>query len=360
MHSINRKSVEPLYRQAAQILREQITSGLYEVGGRLPSIRELSKHMGLNHVTIRQAISQLADEGLLVSEHGRGTYVLEGRAASSKLEGISIVLPSLEFSLCEAISRGVSMTVRDRDISVAVKDYETNPIIEAEYLEYFMTRKNQGAILYSSLEPQAIFSVIKTIFQETPLVLIDRYIQDVPTWHATSDNVQGGYDITRHLIERGYKRIVFAYDVDVTSVRLRMEGYRRAMEESDLRTKSYILNSPGYPSKLPCDTTRKLMQNGPIPEAIVYANDLRALMGLREIKAMGFKVPGDIAVTGFDDTPMAALSDPPLTTMRQNALEVGKAAAELLLEQAAMAPAQRKHNPKTRTVPMELVVRQST
>ena len=150
---------------------------------------------------------------------------------------------------------------------------------------------------------------------------------------VTVDNRGAVRDVTRRLVDAGHVHIAFLGGRFAASDRSRARhaGYRDAMAAAGL---------PSWrPVELPFDAdgrvfeaaVAELLERLRRPTALVCSNDLLALQSVRAARRLGLDVPGELSVVGFDGMPMAALAEPPLTTIRQPAREMGHAAAALLL-----------------------------
>jgi DNA-binding LacI/PurR family transcriptional regulator len=153
---------------------------------------------------------------------------------------------------------------------------------------------------------------------------------DVPFVGAT--NWAGGRSATRHLVELGHRRIAMIGGPDrVLFSRARLDGYRSAMDAAGLPVDADPV--------VPADLTREdghaaaldLLNRPHRPTAIFTCNDLQALGVYQAARAVGLRIPTDLSVVGFDDLPIAALVDPPLTTIHQPLTEMAIAATELAL-----------------------------
>jgi len=167
------------------------------------------------------------------------------------------------------------------------------------------------------------------------------------------DQVEGGRRAIRHLAELGHSEILhIAGPQDWTEADSRMQGYLRALDESDLRPRAPVLGdwtaSFGYYAGLELLRMRDFT-------AVFAANDQMALGFLHACRDAGLDVPGDVSVVGFDDIPEAAHLAPPLTTVRQDFAELGRrAVAQLLRELRGEAAVE------SEPIIPELVVRGST
>jgi DNA-binding LacI/PurR family transcriptional regulator len=170
------------------------------------------------------------------------------------------------------------------------------------------------------------------------------------------DNVQGGRDVTTHLIEQGRKRIAFIGTATSATPEFldRHTGYARALEAAGL-VRSLTLHVDALSSEADGhDATVRLIARGEPFDAIVCASDLIGLGAMRALQAAGLRIPDDVAVTGFDDILAAGLANPPLTTVTQQPGEAGALLVDTLLELVRNEPA------ASRMLPARLVVRRSS
>lgn len=169
---------------------------------------------------------------------------------------------------------------------------------------------------------------------DTPFVRWGANTTSVSTCSIGCDNFHGGWQITEHLIGVGHKNFAFVGNVDdgAPEFLARYQGHCKALEDHelavnpDLQADAENTEEAGYEAALALLATNK-----PI-DAIVVASDLIAAGVLRALDHRGIAVPGDIAVTGFDDIPIARFTKPALTTCRQNAASAGVLLVDKLVE----------------------------
>ncbi|MDP9866252.1 DNA-binding LacI/PurR family transcriptional regulator [Streptosporangium brasiliense] len=163
------------------------------------------------------------------------------------------------------------------------------------------------------------------------------------------DNTGGAERAVRHLVEQGRRRIAtIAGPQDMIAGIDRLTGYRDALRDSDRRS---IVAVGDFTRESGAVAMRQLLADDPELDAVFVANDLMALGALRTLRRAGRRIPGDVAVVGFDDIPAAAYADPPLSTVRQPTVEMGRRLARMVLKQEEGTPV---------VLPTELVVREST
>ena len=176
-----------------------------------------------------------------------------------------------------------------------------------------------------------------------------------------ADDLQGGMDATRHLLDLGHRRIAFLGGIRSRAAHLRRyEGYRCALQQADVTVEpSLNLPSQSHGFATQEDGYRCMLAALALPEpptAVFARNDACAIGALHAAHVRGVRVPQDIAIVGFDDIPLAAYQAPPLTTVAQPIHEQGRTAAQFLLSRMrGEVPAQ-----QSRMMPCHLIVRAST
>jgi DNA-binding LacI/PurR family transcriptional regulator len=194
-------------------------------------------------------------------------------------------------------------------------------------------------------------------FADRPAVSVGYYAPAGCTATVHADDRQGAHAATRHLIELGHARIgVISAARPLTALARRLEGYHDALGEAGLPADPGLIALGDFSPESGHQAATELLARHPRPTAIFAFNDRMAMGAIRCLREAGLSVPGDIAIVGFDDIPAAALADPPLSTVRQPAQDMGASAARLLFERI-------EHNvtsPAEAVLPTELVLRASS
>lgn len=190
-----------------------------------------------------------------------------------------------------------------------------------------------------------------------PIVCVDPHTgpSDLPT--IDSDNLRGAQLATEHLISLGHRSIALLTGrADLQSARLREEGYRLAMADAGIRVEERLVVPGDYDPGVSAESARELLTSAQRPTAIFAANDISAIATVETAVELGFRVPEDLSVVGFDNVPESALSTPPLTTVHQPIREMGRCAVDLLVRLIRGQTS----GPLQITLATNLVVRQST
>ncbi len=167
------------------------------------------------------------------------------------------------------------------------------------------------------------------------------------------DNIGGGLLATRHLLQQGCRRIVFLGDAQLPEVHLRRRGYEQALQEAGLPTDPALELPVPFEIVAARQALDRLCASQVAFDGVVACSDLLALQAVQAVRASGREVPGDVAVVGYDDMPLATWSDPPLTTVHQPVAGAGAEIVEALLTLL------RGERASPRTLPVHLVVRAS-
>ena len=199
--------------------------------------------------------------------------------------------------------------------------------------------------------------VERLLRSEVACVGVDMPISGANNRSVMSDNVAGGALAVRHLAELGHTRIATITGlIETAPARDRLRGYREEIQRLGLAYRDdYVVYGDYYVDSGSTGMEALLALEEP-PTALFAASDLMAAGALGAIGRAGLRAPGDMAVVGFDDIGFAALTEPPLTTLRQDKAGLGAAAGEVLVSLIGEAP-----DPQAAvTLPVELVVRGST
>lgn len=328
-----------LCSQIVRSIESAITSGAFAVGERLPSISRLGEQFGVSRMTIIMALKELKAAGYLESRPRSGFYVC--RPANSELPAsqrtlVALLVTAMQNTFYAKIVAGAEEECRKAGYRLVVANSKNDPLLEAEHI-----RELAGQVAGLIIAPvtgapnYAAYSIL--LERQVPWVFVDRFIEGLAVPCVATDNVQGGYLATQHLLEMKRRRI-YMVSVDGTSTfRERAEGYRKALQEFGVPFDSRLIRSRGDDNHTAgYILTREILEEEKArkqqaPIGLFAVNEEIASGCYLAIREAGFSIPRDVAVVGYDDLSALHL-DPPLTTIRQPLTEFGSAAVELLLE----------------------------
>lgn len=347
----------------AQTLRERVREGRYLEMGRLPSERDLVREFGVHRKTIHAALERLIDEGLLVQETKRGTF-LRKEGLPSRIVGRKVLLVNTRNPHSTSVSQvieGMRPALEDAGLGFAWQDSapargRITPRLPT--LEDIQSHDAAAVVLWppSMADPGRL----REWQRELPLLLIDRRVLGMHADVVRFDDVEGGRLATRHFLDRGHRKVAFVGDeAHVDTVYHRWMGYIRAHEEVGIGV-GFVQTATFYGLSEPLfsATMRALLKRDDDPiTAVVCSNDITATQLVGFLRQEGLRVPEDVAVTGYGDivpTYMTALG---LSTIAQPFEALGRTAAEVILKR--LAPGGLGHPPFDVALPVRLVVRQT-
>jgi LacI family transcriptional regulator len=187
-------------------------------------------------------------------------------------------------------------------------------------------------------------------------IVIQGAFPGLPAASVDVDNVAGARRAVEHLISLGHTRIACITNAPLvyTAAQDRLDGYRQAMGAAGLPTPKELVAEAAFDAPSGHAAMNELMSRATF-DAVFVASDVVALGAIGALREAGRKVPDDVSIVGFDDIPLAAYFDPPLTTVRLPAFELGQAVGRALLERISQ-----RAMPTRTLLPTELVVRAST
>jgi len=271
---------------------------------------------------------------------------------------ISVIVPFFTRpSIIERL-RGVENTLVQTEYDLIVYNVET-PARRDQCLREVPRRGRADGVLVISLPPRQE-DVAYLAKANVPIVLVDAHHPSLSQLNRlVVQDVRGGQQVTRYLIELGHRRIGFVGDApnspfNFTSSNDRLQGYRAALHRAQLPfVRDYVIHAE-HGRVQARERVEGLLAGPDRPTAIFAASDTQAMGVLEAARALGLRVPHDLSVVGYDDIEVAEYLG--LTTMRQSLYESGKRGVELLLH-AIEHPYAR---PVYQVLPTELIVRQTT
>lgn len=194
-----------------------------------------------------------------------------------------------------------------------------------------------GIFLFEGVERFGTEEVKQMESQKIKGIFLDRDIEGANIGSITFNSHASAYRLTEELIKQGHKNIMFiSGPYDVQDSVDRMAGFRDAMKAYGLPCGEEQIIHGFFTEQVTYETVRKMAQDGkPMPEAFVAGNDSSAMGCIRALRELGYTVPGDISVAGFDDIELARYFEPALTTVRMPISTQGRMAVEMLLNMIA-------------------------
>ena len=244
---------------------------------------------------------------------------------------LGIVVPDLMHSYFAEICRGIEGIAKPLGYQNLICSTEEDAANEQVEIEALLPRTD-GLIVASSAPPAETAFYRKIIKERGKIVLIDRQLDGVQFPAVTTDDVKVGLLATEHLIKLGHRRVGHLKGTVASTAALRFEGYQRALANERIAFDPSLVKECGFSEREGYESMRGWLENGDAPQAVFAANDPAAIGAMSAISEAGLRIPNDIAIVGGGNIHYGDMLKVPLTTVAWSTLEMGRAAAHLLIE----------------------------
>ncbi|MGN1194022.1 MAG: LacI family DNA-binding transcriptional regulator [Acutalibacteraceae bacterium] len=300
------------------------------------SMVDIAKRSGVSIATVSRIINKNGryskeTERRVLDVIEKSGYQLNLNAKSlrtNKSQTIGVIVPDITNEFFAKIVRSVEKYIMPKGYTVIVCDSDESEKLESTHISTLAAKGVDGIIHISTC------SDVKKIqdMYPIPVVYIDRRPKNAGSL-VISDNETGGFLATKHLIEKGCRRILMVRDKNpYSTVRHRYLGYVGAHEQFSIDVdKSLVIEAEVSYSAAKNAVLQKLKEDKTI-DGIFCNNDNMALGALHAALELGYKIPDDIKIVGFDDITITQICNPPITTVRQDTDLFGKKSVEILLK----------------------------
>lgn len=297
----------------------------------------------------RARVEQVAAE-LNFTPHGAARSLTTRRTHT-----FGVVLPDLYGEFFSEVIRGMDPLARRNGYHLLLSSSHDNRR-DIEFALQAMRGRVDGLIVMSpdvSAKELAPF-----LPRDIPVVLLNCDVGEDGALDALNvDNFGGARDMVLHLAGLGHQRIAMIAGSDSNfDARERMRGYRAALGEAGLLTADEWVVEGGFTEEGGFEAALELARCDPRPTAVFCANDSMAIGAMSALRSMGLHVPGDVAVAGFDDVPIARYFSPALSSVQVDVHRLGARAVEMLCNALGKEKAQA---PVHETLSTRLVLRRS-
>jgi LacI family transcriptional regulator len=270
----------------------------------------------------------------------------EGRSAV-----IGIAVPDVADPFFAAVTKEIELAARENDMAIVVTSLGDNPSLEQGIIETTVRRQIGGLIIAPITADQSYLARWQDSF---PIVFIDRAPTKLNADYFVEDDFGGAFEATQHLIAHGHRRIAIVGDsTEVPTTRLRLEGYRAALEGAGLGNDEELVALGSRDADAAARVCETLLALPDAPTAIFSSNARFSIGVFPALQALNRT---DIALISFGDFPMADVLQPSVSVIDQDPRRVGRVAAERILARIA-APAKRLR--RKNVLPVRLIERQS-
>lgn len=364
MNKDNKSTV--YYKEVQADIKNKINKGDFKAGNKIPSERELCDHYSVSRTTIRKAIDNLVSQSYLKKEPGKGTFVLDRNIKTNFDENLT---GNILFVRCiHSDHKNNNSTGNDifyPELLIGIEEYMSTEgyhciyktinetTIQQEKIEQLIS-KVEGVIWGGELYNKEFLDHLLDI--KIPLVFVSPSFQVENTDSVNIDDFNGAKKAVDYLIKNNHRKIAFiAGDNKSHPSQEREKGYTEALKSEKIKVNNELVIANGWEFEDGYQAFKELINKKLKFTSIFAASDSLALGAMSAAKDMGYNIPEDLSIIGFDDVALSNQVKPNLTTMHVMKKEMGETAAKLLFE---LISDQRSY-PVNVVLPVSLVERNS-
>lgn len=330
------------------------------------TIKDIASKLNVSIATVSRALSGHPDISektkSLIIETSRSMGYHPNLMASGlikrKSRTIGVIVPTINRQFWSNTISGIEKIAHEAGYKVMICQSNEQFEREKENIELLANSMVDGLLMAASKETTDFQHIQHVLDRGIHVLMFERVIEELPVSAVLTDDFQGAFQITEHLLNGGCRRIAHITGPGTLKVcHRRMEGYAAALKKHGVVFDETLVMESDFTHEAAREATRKLYDLPQPPDAIFGFADIMAIGVLLEVKEMGLRVPEDVAIAGFGNDDVSALVHPSLTTMSQPSFEIGRKSATLLIEELSGEGPSVK---KLEVIKPQLIIRDST
>lgn len=314
---------------------------IYEVKGNSEvTIYDVAKALNISPSTVSRALKDhphISKETkkkirMVASEMGYQRNTFASNLRQKNTNTIGVVVPRLDSYFMASALAGIEKVTSGNSYGLIISQSQESWRKEIFCVSTLFNSRVDGLLVSLAYDTKNL-DHFKILFKkDIPVVFFDRVADCNGCTSIIIDNYKAGYEATTHLIEQGCRRIVHLGGNMLRNVYSeRLKGYRQALTDNKIEYDQDLVLISDMSGQAGRDTAARILKMKPRPDGVFTSNDTTAVAIMVELERAGLKIPGDIAVAGFNNEPVSKVVQPNLTTIDYPAREIGELAAISLI-----------------------------
>lgn len=304
------------------------------------TIYDIARELKLSSATVSRALSdhpavKQATKKKIVTkarEMGYRTNAFASNLRKQKTHTIGVLMHELHSYFMVSVLAGIEKIAAAENYDILIGHSAESGAKEVANVENLFHKRVDGLIASLAFDTPDLSHFDCFLQKNIPVVFFDRVEESSAGTKIIIDNFKAGYTATRHLIEQGCKRIVHITGSNTRNVyALRYEGYRKALEDHGIPFNDEFVFTTDMDRDDAVNVSKRIAEMNPRPDGLFAAGDFTAAVCMQTLKQLGFRIPEDIAVIGFNNDEISTLMEPRLSTINYPGVEVGEVAARNLI-----------------------------
>jgi LacI family transcriptional regulator len=330
------------------------------------TIKDIARALNVSASTVSRALNNSPDLSnatkQLINDYAKAHHYKPNLLALSikkrESNNIGVIVPQIIHHFFSSVLEGIMDVAEKEGLNVLLFRSRDNYEKEVLSVHQLISSRVCGVLTSIAKETTQYEHFQELVDNNIPVIFFDRICVDIPSNRVVIDDYAGSLTATEHLIRTGCKRIAFfCSPLNLEISKNRRAGYMDALRKNNIAVDNDLIKiCDDYDGAIPVAT--EMLQSENRPDAFFAVNDETALGILHATKHLHFSIPEEVSICGFTDGFAAIASDPQLTTVGQNGLDVGRSAMELLVER--IRNKDDKTMLKNRIIRTKLIVRETT
>ena len=304
------------------------------------TIHDLANELKISASTVSRALSdniRISDKTRekvrqKAIDMGYRPNVLAAHLRSKKTNTLGVVVPRIDRYFFSSAISGIEDYAWSKGFNVIISQSNDLLLKEINCVQTLFNNRVDGMIISISMQTNEDKHLKLFSEKNIPIIFFDRFCPTINSDRILVDDFDSGYKITRHLIERGCKRIAHIAGPELLNIyKDRKDGYIKALNESSISLSEGYLEVTGLTKEEGKQAFARLMLLPNPPDGVFCGNDTTALSALEYCRQNNLKVPDDVALIGFSDEPFSAVVTPSLSTVKQPGYLMGFQSAKKII-----------------------------
>jgi LacI family transcriptional regulator len=330
------------------------------------TIHDIARELNINASTVSRALNnhpRISDATKkLVLDIAAKLHYKPNSIASNLRKGtgntIGVIIPVINRYFFANIIHGIESITHASGYNILICPSDENIEKETASIKTLVNNRVDGILISISAETHNAEHFESAVKSGIPIVQFDRAIENFNSNKILNDDFKGAYNSVTHLIDQGYSNIIhFSGPQYIKLYEMRLLGYKKALEDHGITYNNKLVFESVISRDRGNEVMRSIIDSGLKSDALFASSDLSALGALLVLKEKGISVPHQFGVAGYVNEPFTEFIEPSLTTTEQFGVEMGRKAAEVLVEEIN---SDYNHPPKTIIINPRLIVRNST
>jgi len=333
------------------------------------TIYDIAKHLDISATTVSRGLKnhpainkntrkKIADAA---KELGYRSNTFASSLRSNRTHTIGVIVPRLNSNFMSSVLAGMEDAASRENYNLIITQSLEKREKEKANAHTMYNKRVDGLLISLAYDTENISHLQPFFLKGIPVVFFDRTFNHSESTSILINNFQAAYDVTKHLLEQGCKRMMHLGGNmlrDVYSERLK--GYKKALQDHKIPFDEKLIYISNLTEEAGTEAAKHIlkMKRTTRPDAVFSANDTAAVHCMIHLKAAGIRIPGDIAFAGFNNDPISKVVEPNLTTINYSGYHMGEVAVMNLINHLKGLSSARTMN--TIVLRADLIVRESS